>query len=83
MTPKVTISTVIELATASNIDIPSKHEAEWAEVLSGLNESAQAILAMDDYMPIPDLERYRRSDIHVPIDNANGGWALKVRSTRK
>jgi hypothetical protein len=69
---------VIELATASNIDVPFEHEKEWAEVLNGLDESVRTILAMDDYMPMTDLERYQRANIHVPTNNSNGGWALKV-----
>jgi amidase len=33
---------------------------------------------MDDYTPIVDLERYPRTDVHVPEDTVGGGWALKV-----
>lgn len=74
----VTRETIVQLAAESGIVLPSEHEAEWTEVLGGLEKSIQAILAMDDYVPMVDLERYPRKDIHIPKDTADGGWALKV-----
>lgn len=70
---------VVDLAAKSGIAVPPAHEAAWADVLSGLNESAQAVLAMGDYLPSVDLDRYPRTDVHVPADTVRGGWALKVK----
>lgn len=75
---KVTPEMTVTLAAESGIVLQPGHEREWAEVLNGLNKSAQAILEMDDYLPQVDLARYPRTDIHVPKNTAGGGWALKV-----
>lgn len=75
---KVTTEVVEELAAESGIRLYPDHEPEWADILNCLDESAKAILEMDDYLPEVDFTRYPRIDVHVPQDTVRGGWALKV-----
>lgn len=75
---KISSTDVVKLAAESNIIIPLEHEAEWAEVLSGLDDSARQVLELEDYIPIVDLKKYPRGDVHVPTDTVRGGWVLKV-----
>ncbi len=77
-TQKISATDVVRLAAESGIVLSPEHETEWAEILSGIDEEAQTILAMEDYLPKIDLEKYPRTDIHVPLDTVRGGWTLKV-----
>lgn len=67
------------LALDAGIQLPKEDEEEWAQVMTGLDEQAQAILSMKDYVPVTDLEIYSRDCVETPnTAEARQGWALKV-----
>ncbi|KAF8168450.1 amidase signature enzyme [Crassisporium funariophilum] len=57
---------------------------DYAAILAAFHDSAQGLLAMDDYIPPslrPDLARYPRENVSFPKlgskENPFGGWACK------
>jgi amidase len=76
--PKVAVEDVVEVASKGGIKLSDQTAADFVTLVSGL-ESVIASLPDDScVIPIPDLTKYPRTDIHVPQDNDLGGWAAKV-----
>ncbi|TFK38685.1 amidase signature enzyme [Crucibulum laeve] len=83
----VTEDTIRELAQKINGGMTFKDPqdiTDYKSILAAFHDSAQSILAMDDYVPpslSPDLERYPRGEISYPkigsSENPLGGWACK------
>ncbi|KAF4622907.1 hypothetical protein D9613_001491 [Agrocybe pediades] len=83
----VTEDTVRSLAAeiSSGMEIKNPQDAkDFAAVLAAFHDSAESILAMEDYIPPalkPDLKRYPRENISYPKrgspENPLGGWACK------
>ncbi|KAI0733549.1 amidase signature enzyme [Fomitopsis betulina] len=75
--------------TAARIGVrisPAKEEG-FKDMLASAREAMEQVLAMDDYYPLTDIDRYPRTDITSvsPEDNAYNAWATKatVKTTDK
>lgn len=76
--PKVDVEDVMSIAAKGGIKLTDKMAKDFVTLVSGL-EAVIASLPDDScVIPIPDLSKYPRTDIHVPEDNDLGGWATKV-----
>ncbi|KAI1857727.1 hypothetical protein JX265_011142 [Neoarthrinium moseri] len=51
---------------------------DYSKLLSGLDAAIASLPDDKPGIPCPDLEKYPRTDIHVPKDTEGGGWAIKV-----
>ncbi|KAL1889950.1 hypothetical protein Sste5346_008528 [Sporothrix stenoceras] len=69
---------VTSLLDENNLVLPDDQINDFRVLLSALDEAAQHMLSFDDYQPTVDLEKYPRTDIHVPEDTCGGGWATKA-----
>ncbi|KAL8283253.1 hypothetical protein RQP46_006031 [Phenoliferia psychrophenolica] len=54
--------------------------ADYKALLAGAHETYEKVLAMPDYVPEVDEERFPRENVHfpTPADNPSGAWAWKV-----
>ncbi|OCT47760.1 Amidase [Cladophialophora carrionii] len=80
---KLDAAQVRALAEAADLSIPDSAIEDWQVLLGGFEDSAQLVLAEDDCLPIPDPNKYLRSNIEAPADNNKGGWATRclIKST--
>jgi amidase len=82
----VSKSELDSLATKAGLKLKEKDLDDWSVLLSGLNQCAKEVLALEDYFPKVDYELYPRTDIHRPSPEEadKGGWAWKatVKSTK-
>jgi len=69
---------VSSMAAKHGISIALDQEEDWTKLLQALDANVSKISAMDDYLPFLELQRYPRTDIHIPKDTVDGGWALRV-----
>lgn len=78
--PRVAVEDVVDIAAKGGIKLSDQMAADFVTLVSGLE--AIIVNLPDDscVIPIPNLSKYPRSDIHVPEDNDLGGWAAKVRN---
>ncbi|KAH8887190.1 amidase signature enzyme [Thozetella sp. PMI_491] len=80
--PRVAVEDVVDIAAKGGLKLSDQMATDFVTLVSGL-ESVLASLPDDScVIPIPDLSRYPRTNIHVPTDNDLGGWASKVRNSR-
>ncbi|RFU30128.1 hypothetical protein B7463_g6194, partial [Scytalidium lignicola] len=80
----VTEQEVISLAAAAGLDLPSSGLGDWSVLLSGLNQCAKDVIALEDYYPKVNLNLYPRTDIHRPEGpeaTDKGGWAWRAVAT--
>ncbi|KAL2207475.1 putative amidase [Sarocladium strictum] len=76
--PKVAVEDVLSVASKGGLKLSDQMAEDFVTLVSGL-ESVIASLPDDScVVPVPDLSKYPRTDIHVPEDNDLGGWAAKV-----
>lgn len=68
---------VATLASTAGITISDKHVDDFAKLLGAFEQTVDGLLAEEDYVPNVDLDKYPRTDIHVPNDTDKGGWATK------
>ena len=68
---------VKSLCSNAGLSIPEKHVDDFATLLGALDQSIKKMLDEEDYIPEVDLNKYPRSDIHIPEDTDKGGWATK------
>ncbi|EFX04756.1 amidase [Grosmannia clavigera kw1407] len=47
--------------------IPEDESAEYCTLLAAVHDCAERISALPDYQPAPDLERYPRENVRVPL----------------
>ncbi|CAI6094692.1 unnamed protein product [Clonostachys chloroleuca] len=75
---KVSLKDVVDIAATAGLKLSEQTATDFVTLVSGL-EAVIASLPDDScIIPIPDLSRYPRKDIHMPQDNDLGGWAAKV-----
>lgn len=78
---KVSLKDVVDIAATAGLKLSEQTATDFVTLVSGL-EAVIASLPDDScIIPIPDLSRYPRKDIHMPQDNDLGGWAAKVRDS--
>lgn len=76
--PKVAVEDVLGVASKGGLKLSDQMAEDFVTLVSGL-ESVIASLPDDScVIPVPDLSKYPRTDIHVPEDNDLGGWAAKA-----
>ena len=68
---------VKSLCDKAGLTAPENHIQDWATLLGALDQSIQSVLNEEDYVPKVDLNKYPRTDIHIPEDTNKGGWATK------
>ncbi|GJJ13432.1 hypothetical protein Clacol_007686 [Clathrus columnatus] len=76
ITPEVLQKT----ASKINVQIPDNLVEDYTAALTASQHAMEIITAMDDCIPIPDLNRFPRKDVHfLPREkNHLNGWAWKV-----
>jgi len=78
-TGEVAHDDVLQTAKSVGFMIPEKDVAEYAALLEKARKTYEAVAAMDDYQPEPDLIAAPRENIHFPIKTENplNAWAWK------
>ncbi|KIX97847.1 uncharacterized protein Z520_06625 [Fonsecaea multimorphosa CBS 102226] len=74
---KLDAAEVRALVKAAGLSLSDSAIEDWRSLLGSLEDCAQLVFEEDDGLPIPDPDRYIRTDIHVPEDNNKGGWATR------
>ncbi|KZT55933.1 Glutamyl-tRNA amidotransferase subunit A, partial [Calocera cornea HHB12733] len=76
----ITVQDVRDVAAQLGITIAPKDEADFHVLLAALHEGAVALDALEDDVPVVDLERFPRvgGRFATPEENENGAWAYKV-----
>ncbi|KIW82922.1 hypothetical protein Z517_02165 [Fonsecaea pedrosoi CBS 271.37] len=74
---KLDAAEVRALVKAAGLSIPDSVVEDWQVLLGSFEDCAQLVFEEDDSLPIPDPERYVRTDIRIPEDNDKGGWATR------
>ncbi|KAF8531459.1 amidase signature domain-containing protein [Gautieria morchelliformis] len=62
------------------IKIPEHLVQDYAATLADAQQDMETLMAMDDFVPIPDTSRFPRTRVHYPSkdDNPFGAWAWKA-----
>ena len=86
ITPKdgnlVTPEVFDTVCSTLNVTVDDAAEKEdLRKLLAVFHEAAEDIMALPDFEPLTDLEKYPRENVHYPEkkDNEYGAWAWKVR----
>ncbi|KAH9928393.1 amidase signature domain-containing protein [Fomitopsis serialis] len=76
----VTRDVLQQTAAKIGICVPAEKEDEFTDMLASAREAMQQVLAMDDYYPVPEVQRYPRTDIATVASGENpyNAWATKV-----
>lgn len=76
----VTAQVLDEVCASLRIRIKDDEKEDYRKLLAVFHESAEELMAMPDYEPETDLQRYPRENVHFPekADNEYGAWAWKV-----
>lgn len=78
---KVSLKDVVDIAATAGLKLSEQTATDFVTLVSGLEAVIASLPDESCIIPIPDLSRYPREDIHVPQDNDLGGWAAKVRDS--
>ncbi|KAK5172776.1 uncharacterized protein LTR77_002896 [Saxophila tyrrhenica] len=75
----VTTEALNEICKVFGIKLKDEEKEDYRRLLAVFDESAQELMAMPDYVPEVDLQRFPRNDVHeVPKDqNTHGAWAWR------
>lgn len=60
--------------------MPESTLDDWRTLLGAYDETATALMAQDDFVPLADLNAYPRTDIFIPkddIESDKGGWTTR------
>lgn len=79
--PPVTENDVLRVAHEVGFDVPASELAAYTELLQKAQATFEAVAALDDYQPTPDLANAPRTDVHQPDpqDNPLNAWAWRCR----
>ena len=84
VTPKpgnpVTTEVFENVCKSLNVTLTDEEKEDYRRLLAVFHESAEELMAMPDFEPVTDLERFPREHVHFPgkSDNQYGAWAWKV-----
>ncbi|KIW94440.1 uncharacterized protein Z519_04416 [Cladophialophora bantiana CBS 173.52] len=80
---KLDAAEVRALVKAAGLSISDSAIEDWRVLLGSFEDCAQLVLQEDGCLPIPDPDRYVRTDIQIPENTEKGGWATRcsVKST--
>ncbi|RFU30447.1 hypothetical protein B7463_g5915, partial [Scytalidium lignicola] len=75
----VTLKDVDEICTGLGVSIQDDEKESYRTLLAVYHESMESLMAIPDYYPPVDLERFPRENVHFPApeDNPLGAWAWK------
>ncbi|KAJ4400373.1 hypothetical protein N0V91_008729 [Didymella pomorum] len=75
----VTTSTVDKLCAKLGVSIEEKEKEDYRRLLAIFHDASTQLMAMDDYVPPVDEERFPREEVHFPQkeQNLHGAWAWK------
>lgn len=76
---KVTVNDITGLASKAGLKLEDGHEEDYSVLMTSLEDSIAQLSDDKLLMPCPDLNKYPRTDVHIPDDSEGGGWATKVR----
>ncbi|KAJ4348727.1 uncharacterized protein N0V89_010105 [Didymosphaeria variabile] len=81
----VTSKTVDKLCSQLGVSIDDSEKDAYTRLLAVFHDASEQLMAMDDYVPPVDQERYPREDVHFPekAENSHGAWAWKCRIVDK
>jgi amidase len=71
----VTLQKIQAVTTSLGLEIPP------SDLLASNQDSIDVVESLPDYLPLTDLDRFPRKDVHRPEtkDNEGNAWAWKVR----
>ncbi|KAI1076636.1 amidase signature enzyme [Whalleya microplaca] len=75
---KVTGDDLKPLLAKAGLELSPPLVEDYTTLLSSLEAAISAIPDDKTVLPRPDLEKYPRTDIHIPDDTEFGAWATKV-----
>lgn len=75
---RVTANDIIGLASKAGLKLEDGHDKDYGVLMSALEQCIANLPDDKALMPRPDLEKYPRTDVHIPKDTQGGGWATKV-----
>jgi amidase len=75
----VTSNTVDQLCSQLGMSIDAEEKEEYRRLLAIFHDASEQLMAMEDYLPSVDRERFPRENIHFPnkVDKTHGAWAWK------
>ncbi|KAI8942012.1 hypothetical protein NX059_000120 [Plenodomus lindquistii] len=75
----VTTETVDRLCSKLSVTIGENEKEDYRRLLAVFHDASEQLMAMDDYIPQVDEERFPRKDIHFPEPSANlhGAWGWR------
>ena len=75
----VTTEALRDVCKVFGIKLKDDEEEDYRKLLAVFDESAQELMAMPDYVPQVDLERFPRSDVRQVSkeENTHGAWAWR------
>ncbi|THX84553.1 amidase signature enzyme [Aureobasidium pullulans] len=81
----VTTETLEDLCSQLGVKIYGTEKEDYRRLLAVFHDASEQLMAMDDYVPPVDEERFSRENIHFPkkTENEHGAWAWKCTVTDK
>ncbi|KAH6629195.1 amidase signature domain-containing protein [Boeremia exigua] len=78
-TNPVTTETVDQLCSQLGVTIKEQEKEDYRRLLAIFHDASEQLMAMDDYIPTVDEERFPRRSVHFPSreENSHGAWAWK------
>ncbi|KAI1339460.1 amidase signature enzyme [Xylariaceae sp. FL0016] len=73
----VTAEQVKPVVEKAGLELSPSWAQDYSKLVSSLETAIASLPDDKDVLPVPDLEKYPRTDIHVPEDNEHGAWATK------
>jgi amidase len=75
----VTVETVDDLCRTLGVTIKDDEKADYQRLLGIFHESAAALMALPDYVPPVDTQRFPREQVRFPdaSENPLGAWAWR------
>ncbi|KAH9884228.1 amidase signature enzyme [Xylariomycetidae sp. FL2044] len=77
-TAKVRGDDLKPILSQAGIQLTSSQTEDFSALLTGLETAISSLPDDQPLLPRPDLDKYPRTDIHIPDDNEFGAWATKV-----
>ncbi|KAH7394843.1 amidase signature domain-containing protein [Pyrenochaeta sp. MPI-SDFR-AT-0127] len=77
---KVPASTVKDLTATTGLRLSNSLVNDFCGLLEVFEDGLQNVFAQDHDLPVPDLSKYPRTDIHIPAnekESDKGGWATR------
>ncbi|KAI5199639.1 hypothetical protein AUEXF2481DRAFT_31406 [Aureobasidium subglaciale EXF-2481] len=77
----VTTETLDKLCSQLGVQIDGDEKEDYRRLLAVFHDASEQLMAMEDYIPGVDEERFSRENVHYPekIDNPYGAWAWKCK----